>query len=446
MHTDGLEARLDQLEYVVEHQRREIEHLRSQLRVSERTATTTRRVMLKRAGMAAAGVTGSAAILGLTATRANAETTVFDGNIVVRGSTSDATASEIGDGTHALVVRGGEDGVKLSSRSGTRLLLDAQTRWDSDDDHARGSNLDINKPAAVFRQTGEDHKGAMVEFQQYFQAGSHPNGIATNTPGASFDVAQTGYKRVAWILAHYDSPNPADGVHQHLNFETCKADLQTIVTRFQISWGEDVALCSFPNSNVRVIQSNRTLSFGGGNQVRAVYSPDAGKLEYSGDPVAFGMGQLQVAGTWVSPTYFARKPSAEYASGSSALRDDAHLRVPVAANATYTFAALVVYRAHVDADLRAAWAVPSGATLRWTPGGTGIVATSVVGPLKASAHGTEPVNVGGAGTATPMALAATGIVRTAGAGELRLRWAQDTPHPSTLTIERDSYLQLTRVG
>jgi hypothetical protein len=447
---DEVQAKLDELTRMLEEQRREIARLRSRVRTrADHTKAndqrSTRRSMLKAAGMAAMGVAGTGALLEATASPAAAADSTIDGKLVVRGSSNDATASEIGDGTNALTIRGGGDGPKVASKSNTRVLVDAQTAWYSDDDHSRGSNLDINKPAAVFRQTGENHKGAMIEFQQYLTAGRHPCGVATNTPGATFDVPNTGHKRVAWILAHYDSPNPADAVHQHLNFETCKADLQTIITRFQISWGEDVALVSFPNSNVRVIQSDRLLSFGGANQVRATYSSGRRKLGFAGDPVDFAMGQLQVADTWVSPTYFSRKPSNETLYNSSALRDDAHLRVPLAANAAYTFDAFVVYRAHTAADLRVQWSVPSGATLRWTPGGAGIVTEGIVGPVKSSANGTEPVNVGGAGTGNAMAFVATGIVRTTGSGQLRLRWAQDRAHASTLTVERDSFLRLDRV-
>lgn len=448
---EALDRKLDELTRALDEQRREIERLRAMLR-NERGAAPTgdegassRRVMLKRAGLAALGVAGAGALIDANASPAAAQDSTINGRLVVRGSSSDATASEIGDGTEALTIRGGSDGVKLASKNGSRVLIDAQAAWHSDDDHTRGSHLDINKPAAVFRQTGEDHKGAMIEFQQYLTAGPHKYGVATNTPGATFNVPTSGYKRVAWILAHYDSPNPVDGVHQHLNFETCKADLKTIITRFQISWGEDVALVSFPNSNVRVIQSDRTVSFGGGNQVRATYSSGRRKLGFAGDPVDFAMGQLQVADTWVSPTYFVRKTANESISSSSTLRDDAHLRVPLAANAAYTFQAFIVYRAHTAADLRLAWSVPSGATLRWTPGGAGMTTEGIVGPMKASANGTEPVNVGGAGTGTPMASVATGLVRTTAPGFLQLRWAQDKPHASTLTVERDSYLQLTRV-
>lgn len=447
---EALERKLDELTRALDDQRREIERLRAALRDQRRATAagdeaSSRRAMLKRAGLAAIGIAGAGAFVDANTTPVGAQDSTINGKLRVLGSSSDATASEIGDGTNALTIRGGSDGVKLASKSGSRVLIDAQAAWHSDDDHTRGSNLDINKPAAVFRQTGEDHKGAMIEFQQYLTAGPHTYGVATNTPGATFDVPSTGYKRVAWILAHYDSPNPADGVHQHLNFETCKADLKTIITRFQISWGEDVARVSFPNSNVRVIQSDKTLSFGGGNQVRATYSSGRKKLGFAGDPVDFAMGQLQVADTWVSPTYFARKTANESVWNSPTLRDDPHLHVPLTANAVYTFQAFIAYRAHTDADLRIAWSVPSGATLRWTPGGAGIVTEGIVGPMKASANGTAPVNLGGAGTGTPMAAVATGIVRTGAAGRLQLRWAQDCAHASTLTVERDSYLKLTRV-
>jgi hypothetical protein len=404
--------------------------------------------VLRHAGLAAVGAAGGAGMLGATlaatATPAGAAE-VLDDNLVVRGSSSPATASRIGDGNEALTVWAGAQGVDLGAQAGNRLRFGAQTRWDSDDDHTDGSDLDINKPAAVFRQTGEDHKGAMIEFQQYLAAGTHTRGVATNAPGTAFTVAQAGHKRVAWILAHYDSPNPADAVHQHLNFETCKADLATIVTRLQISWGEDVAMVSFPNSNVRVVQSDKTLSFGSSNQVRAAYRSAEGALAFDGDPVTFEMGQLRVDDSWVSPTWFVRKAADQTRRRSTELTDDADLRVPLAADATYTFQALVAYRAHPDADIRVAWSVPSGAVVRWTPAGAAMTTTGVVGPVKTSVHGTEPVNLGGAGTSTTMAMVATGLVRTQGAGALQLRWGQDRSHDATLTVERDSFVQVTRV-
>lgn len=102
----------------------------------------------------------------------------------------------------------------------------------------------------------DSSKGAIIEWGGIMDGTSHPYGIATYTyqqnPAATF-TAPLGYKKWAWVTAHYDSPLvTGEDVHQHLNLETVKADWLTAVTRFQISFGEDVALVSFPNSHVKV--------------------------------------------------------------------------------------------------------------------------------------------------------------------------------------------------
>src|SRR3954454_20871129 len=88
-----------------------------------------------------------------------------------------------------------------------------------------------------------------------------PYGIATqafkDNPAATFTVPGAAgaviYRKWAWLLAHYDSPaSTGEDVHQHLNLETVKADWLTVITRLQTSFGEDIALVSFPNSNVKV--------------------------------------------------------------------------------------------------------------------------------------------------------------------------------------------------
>lgn len=441
-----LASQIAELRRVVDTQRAELDALRRDRPVPDSRPPRaehrgSRRSILKLAAAGAAGVAG----VGVAVRPSPAHAQGGD-RLIVSGSSSNATRSEIGDGTNALTVFGRPEGVEVGSASGKRIRFNTQTSWDSDDDHTNGSNLDINKPAAVFRQIGQDHKGAMIEFQQYLDAGPHPYGIATNTPNQTFYVDRAGHKRVAWILAHYDSPNPADAVHQHLNFETCMADLRTIITRFQISWGEDVALCSFPNSNVRIIQSGKTLSFGGGNQVRAIYRDGPGRLEFSGHPVHFGLGQLQVEDTWVSPTWFAPKPGATFRSNTTTLAPDPHLAVPLAPNATYTFTSLLVWQTSQSADLKVAWLVPSGASVLWTPTGPATTTTGIVGQTKQSAHSTEVVTLGGAGTDTKMAANVTGTVRTGNAsGHLRLQWAPNSREGSTTTMCRDSFVQLTRV-
>lgn len=101
----------------------------------------------------------------------------------------------------------------------------------------------------------ESSKGAIIEWGGVMDGMSYPYGIATqaykDNPAATF-TAPTGYKKWAWVTAHYDSPlSTGEDVHQHFNIETVQADWLTAVTRLQISFGEDVALVSFPNSNVK---------------------------------------------------------------------------------------------------------------------------------------------------------------------------------------------------
>lgn len=122
---------------------------------------------------------------------------------------------------------------------------------------------DITNPAIRFTQVDssstDDHaKGLLLEWGGNMSTGvNYPYGIATNAyianPSATFTVPTTGYKKWGWIMTHYQSPaSTGETVHQHLNFETVKADFLTVITRLQISFGEDIALVSFPNSHVKV--------------------------------------------------------------------------------------------------------------------------------------------------------------------------------------------------
>jgi hypothetical protein len=122
-------------------------------------------------------------------------------------------------------------------------------------------NFDISEPPVRFTypdmSDDDSSKGGIIEWGGVMQSGvSYPYGIATqaykDNPSATFTVPTSGYKKWGWILTHYDSPSSTgEAVHQHLNLETVKADWLTAVTRLQISFGEDVALVSFPNSNVK---------------------------------------------------------------------------------------------------------------------------------------------------------------------------------------------------
>jgi hypothetical protein len=94
----------------------------------------------------------------------------------------------------------------------------------------QADNFSINNVPIRFRYNnmgnGEDSKGAIIEWGGVMQAAtSYSYGVATNeyaaSPGNTFTVPGSGYKKWAWITTHYDSPtSTGEAVHQHLNLET----------------------------------------------------------------------------------------------------------------------------------------------------------------------------------------------------------------------------------
>lgn len=121
-------------------------------------------------------------------------------------------------------------------------------------------DFDIDTPPIRFLYPdmldGDDSKGAIIEWAGTMDGSTYDYGQSTwayhENNSAQF-TAPTGEKKWAWITAHYDSPlATGEAVHQHLNFETVQSDWTTAVTRLSISFGEDDALVSFPNSHVKV--------------------------------------------------------------------------------------------------------------------------------------------------------------------------------------------------
>ncbi len=162
---------------------------------------------------------------------------------------------------NALVRFDGTTG-KLVKDSSTTLADDGTIGWAGRQDF-QSTRYTITNPAMRFTQedseSTDDHaKGLLLEWGGNMTAGvNYPYGIATNAyaanPNATFTVPSTGYKKWGWIMTHYQSPSSTgEAVHQHLNLETVKADYLTVITRLQVSFGEDIALVSFPNSNVKV--------------------------------------------------------------------------------------------------------------------------------------------------------------------------------------------------
>lgn len=153
------------------------------------------------------------------------------------------------------------------------------------------SNFDIGNPPIKFSypdmSDGDSSKGGIIEWGGIMNGGtSYPYGIATqaykDNPAATFTAPGVGdiYRKWAWLLAHYDSPvSTGEDVHQHLNLETVKADWLTAVTRFQISFGEDIALVSFPNSNVKFYPDSYVLIGSNANGLYIKHDTAANRID-----------------------------------------------------------------------------------------------------------------------------------------------------------------------
>lgn len=112
-------------------------------------------------------------------------------------------------------------------------------------------------------------KGAIIEWGAPLVSGqTFPLGVASlaNADGVSTQytvppgIPVEEYRPIAWIMYHYDSPGSAQNggdIHNHLNLETTDASGKNVITRLQISAFEDIALVSFPNSDVKVIANRR---------------------------------------------------------------------------------------------------------------------------------------------------------------------------------------------
>lgn len=128
-------------------------------------------------------------------------------------------------------------------------------------------------------------KGAIIEWGaplvtgQTFPLGvaslAHADGVSTQyTVPAGIPVEQ--YRPIAWIMYHYDSPGSAANggdIHNHLNFETTDASGKNVITRLQISAFEDIALVSFPSSDVKVIAGRRFIVGSNINGLTVIHQP-----------------------------------------------------------------------------------------------------------------------------------------------------------------------------
>lgn len=125
------------------------------------------------------------------------------------------------------------------------------------------------------------------------------------------------------------------------------------------------------------------------------------------------------------------KTAPESVASSTALQDDDELVVPVEANTRYRFEALLVCGGSAG-DIVIDFIGPAGSTELWAFGGPHS------GAMFSAAQG---IAIGGSN----FAVQAGGILLVgATAGNLTLRWAQQTSDPAATTVQEGSSLILTK--
>lgn len=141
------------------------------------------------------------------------------------------------------------------------------------------------------------------------------------------------------------------------------------------------------------------------------------------------------------------KTSTESVTSSTALQNDDQLFLAVAANAKYTIEALIIYDGAAAGDFKAAFTIPSGATINWVAGGpqSGVGVTSYNANVATASAAALALACNGAGNS--MGAQPKGYLSVAStAGNLQFQWAQQASSATATRVFLGSWLKLTRVA
>lgn len=137
-----------------------------------------------------------------------------------------------------------------------------------------------------------------------------------------------------------------------------------------------------------------------------------------------------------------RKTADESVTSSTTLQNDDHLFFPVGASETWIFDMFLSPYGSSSGDIKFAFTVPAGATIKWSMLGTNSNAGSSV-YMQTTGGASLPFQLFG-GLPAEMCMI-RGIVTTAGtAGTLQLQWAQNTSNATATSVQADSYLQASK--
>jgi hypothetical protein len=163
-------------------------------------------------------------------------------------------------------------------------------------------------------------------------------------------------------------------------------------------------------------------------------------------------GPQGIQGPSGNSTVLLLKTADQAISNNTALQNDSHLFHPMAANESWEFDGLLLAVANSDTpDIKVAISVPSGATLAWVgiwinqtpntqlPGTSGIEMTP---RITTSGFAYEFAIIGGNNGGT---LRLQGIVMNgANAGNLQVQWAQTNSSAFATTMQRGSYIRVSK--
>jgi hypothetical protein len=160
-------------------------------------------------------------------------------------------------------------------------------------------------------------------------------------------------------------------------------------------------------------------------------------------------GNLTVSG--VGQSLFARKTADTTRTSTIAMSDDPHLTVNLAASATYTIYAYLIYQAGTTGDFNIGFTQPSGAAGSWQGTGLGRGVTASIGTdgftVRMNTNDistTQPRSYGG--DTTNQAVQVMGLVRTSSAGAFTVQWSQASSDATGTILRTDSWMQLIRVA
>lgn len=125
------------------------------------------------------------------------------------------------------------------------------------------------------------------------------------------------------------------------------------------------------------------------------------------------------------------------------------LTMSLEANSTYTFSGIIFYDASTAGDLKAAWAIPTGATGKWSsdaPASNVSIVTAATANRAQHDITTGSASCGGAGVATIGTMKPQGYITTTTAGTFAFRYAQLVADPTDLTIRAGSYITATKIA